>query len=357
MTIALLFTAGVILLVSGGEMLVRGSGRLAVSLGVPPLIVGLTVVAFGTSAPELAVSMQAIFTGQSPIAIGNVIGSNIFNVLVVLGLSALIVPLTVSTQLIRLDVPVMVSASVFMYLLASDGRLGPGDGALLATGIVAYTVFQILASRRKGENVEVEEVRGPRNVPLDLALIVGGIVTLILGSRWLVQGAVAVAQALGVSELVIGLTIVAAGTSLPEVVTSVVAALRGQRDIAVGNVVGSNLFNLLCVLGFSALLSPGGMLVAAEAIRFDIPIMLAVSAMCLPIFFGGYRIGRFEGALLFAYYIVYNAYLIMTAEQHHALPAFRIIFGYVLIPASVAFLLISTYHSWQDMRRGSSGAG
>lgn len=350
MTIALLFTAGVVLLVAGGELLVRGAARLASSLGVPPLIVGLTVVAFGTSAPELAVSLQAGFAGQSGIVLGNVVGSNIFNVLFILGLSALIVPLAVSAQLVRLDVPIMVCVSIVALLLSVDGRVSVGEGALLTAGGVAYAALQVLLSRRAPPAVGLEAARGPRSVPLDIVLIVVGIALLVLGSRWLVQGAVAIAQLLGASELVIGLTIVAAGTSLPEVATSIVAALRGQRDIAVGNVVGSNIFNLLFVLGLSAFLTPGPLLVPLEAIRFDIPIMLAVAVMCLPIFFGGYRIARLEGGILFGYYLVYATYLVLTAEQHDALPAFRIIFGYVLIPASVAFLLLSTYHSWRVTR-------
>jgi cation:H+ antiporter len=282
--------------------------------------------------------------------IGNVVGSNIFNVLFILGLSALIVPLAVSAQLVRLDVPIMVCVTIIALLLAVDGRISTGEGAFLAAGGVGYTALQVLLSRRAGPEFEVEEARGPRSMPLDITLIVVGIALLVLGSRWLVQGAVAIAQLLGASELVIGLTIVAAGTSLPEVATSIVAALRGQRDIAVGNVVGSNLFNLLIVLGFSALIAPGPVLVPFEAIRFDMPIMLAVTIMCLPIFFGGYRIARLEGGILFGYYVVYATYLVLTAEQHHALPAFRIIFGYILIPASVAFLLLSTYHSWRVMR-------
>ena len=354
MLIALLFVAGVILLVAGGELLIRGAARLATSLGVPPLIVGLTVVALGTSAPELAVCIQASLAGQPDIAVGNVIGSNIFNVLFILGLSALIVPLTVSVQLVRLDVPLMVAVSGIAYLLARNGRISFIEGLLLTLGGIGYTVLQIMLSRRPTVEVDVEEAHGARSIPIDLVLIVLGVGILVVGSRWLVQGAVALAQAMGASELVIGLTIVAAGTSLPEVATSIVAAVRGQRDLAVGNVIGSNLFNLFFVLGIVALTAPGGIPVPPEAIRFDLLIMLLVAVMCLPIFFGGYRIARFDGALLFAYYIVYTTYLVMTAGEHHALPAFRIIFGYVLIPASFTFLLLSTVHSWQEMRAGAA---
>ena len=293
--------AGLVLLVAGAEVLVRGAARLAAQFGIPPLIIGLTVVAFGTSAPETAVSVQAAFNGSGDLAIGNVIGSNIANILLILGMTALIAPLVVSRQLIRLDVPIMIGASLLVFALAWDGSLSRLDGALLFAGILAYTAFLIISSRRDKTTAADDEFAtefGLNEAPkpyaglINLGLIVVGLVLLVSGSNFLVEGAVSLARALGLSELVIGLTVVAVGTSLPELATSVMAAIKGERDIAVGNIVGSNIFNLLCVLGLASLVSPSAIPVAANALAFDFPVMIAVAIACLPIFFNGYSIKR-----------------------------------------------------------------
>jgi cation:H+ antiporter len=244
---------GLVLLVVGADLLIKGAARLASNFGVPALVIGLTVVAFGTSAPELAVSVKAAFSGQAELAIANVVGSNIFNVLFILGLAALISPLIISHQLIRQDVPIMVGISIVAVLMTLDGSINKLEAAILALGLVGYTWFLFYQGKQKGVDVsdgEVEEMLNA-NAPMwqNILLVVGGLILLVMGARWLVQSAIELATAWGVNEAVIGLTIVAAGTSLPEVVTSVVATLRGQRDIAVGNVVGSNIFNILCVLG------------------------------------------------------------------------------------------------------------
>ena len=254
-TIIFFLLLGLALLVAGAELLVRGASRLALRFGISPLVIGLTVVAFGTSAPELAVSVQSGLAGQSGIAVGNIVGSNIFNVLMVLGLSALITPLVVSQQLVRLDVPLMIGASMLLWIMALDGRIGLFDGLLLTSGIMAYTVFAIQQSRKESAPVQAEyaqELGEGENtwvgrLPVQITLIIGGLALLVLGAHWLVDSAVAIARTLGVSEVIIGLTIVAAGTSLPELATSVVAAMRGEREIAVGNVIGSCLFNLLSI--------------------------------------------------------------------------------------------------------------
>lgn len=256
-----------------------------------PRVIGLTVVAFGTSAPELAVTVQAGIADQADIAVGNIVRSNIFNVLFILGVSALIVPLVVSQQLARLDVPLMIGVSVLLLVMALDGRIGGFDGLLLIAGIVAYTVFALRQSRKESAAVQAEYAReygagklsALKRLPIQIALIAAGLALLVLGAHWLVGGAVAIARLLGVSELIIGLTIVAADTSLPEVATSVVAALRGERDIAVGNVIGSGLFNILAIAGIAAVVTPGGLEVAPALIRFDIPVMIAVALACLPI--------------------------------------------------------------------------
>lgn len=334
-----LLLAGLALLAVGGELLVRGASRMAAALGISPLVIGLTVVAFGTSAPEAAVTLQSGLAGRGDLALGNVVGSSIFNVLVVLGISALIVPLVVSQRLVRLEVPLLIGASALALLLGVDESIGRVDGAVLLTGAVAYTVYAVRRSRREDSAVAAEYAReyAPRRRPARLVaehviLLVAGVGLLVLGARWLVDGAAEVARALGMSELVIGLTIVAVGTSLPEVATSLVAALRRERDIAVGNVVGSNLFNILAVLGLGGLVVPEGVHVAPAALRFDLPVMLAVAVACLPIFFTGHLIARWEGGLFLAYYAAYTAYLVMAAAGHDALPAFSRVMGAFVIP-------------------------
>jgi cation:H+ antiporter len=347
-TVFALLVLGLVFLVGGAELLVRGASRLARAFGISPLVVGLTVVAFGTSSPELAVSVQSAFSGQADLALGNVIGSNIFNVLFILGLSALITPLVVSQQLVRLDVPLMIGASVLLLLLSLDGAIGRVEGALLFAGIVGYTVFLIRQSRRESGGGAAEAGAGEPESGGWLrngALVLAGLTLLVLGSRWLVGGAVEIATALGVSELVIGLTIVATGTSLPEVATSVLASIRGERDIAVGNVVGSNIFNLLAVLGLSGLVAPSGIEVARSALLFDIPVMIAVAIACLPIFFSGYLIARWEGALFLGYYIAYTAYLVIHAADHPMLPAFRTAMLLFVVPLTAITLGIVVYRS------------
>lgn len=323
--------AGLVVLVLGGEWLVRGASALAARFHIPPLIIGLTVVAFGTSAPELGVSLQAAFAGAADVAVGNVVGSNIFNVLFILGLSAMISPLVVSSQLIRFDVPLMIAISVLSWALARDGWISRLDGAILFLVLVGYILICIRFASRESKAVreefaaqfasdDADTAAGPSIHAGDpvwkcLMFIVIGLVTLGLGSRWLVEGAVSIATWWGVSQLVIGLTIVAAGTSLPEVVTSIVATIRGQRDIAVGNVVGSNIFNLSCVLGLSGIIAPGGVPVSPTAVSFDIPVMILVAALCLPIFFTGRTIARWEGAVFFIGYVAYTTYMIFTAAN------------------------------------------
>ena len=354
-----LFVVGLVLLIVGAELLVRGASRLAGALGISPLVIGLTVVAFGTSAPELAVSLQASLNGQPDLALGNVVGSNIANILLILGVSALVAPLIVSHQLIRLDVPLVIGSSLLLLLLALDGRVSTLEGVLLFSGAVAYTGFLVRQSRRETAAAAVDS-DSPAEAggawPINLGVVVVGLALLVLGSRWLVSGAVEFATLLGVSELVIGLTVVAVGTSLPEIATSVLATLRGEREIAVGNVVGSNLFNILLVLGLAAIISPAGISVPHAALTFDIPVMIAVAVACLPIFFTGHLIARWEGGVFLAYYIAYTLYLIMRATEHDALPAFSIaMLGFVL-PITAITLVVLLARSLAAARRGSGGA-
>jgi cation:H+ antiporter len=337
---------GLVLLVVGAEWLVRGASRLATAVGISPLVVGLTVVAFGTSSPELAVTIGSAYAGNADVAVGNVVGSNIFNVLFILGLSALLTPLVVARQLVRIDMPLVIAASVLVLVLGLDGRIGRLDGLLLFTGVVVYTAWLLRQSRREQADARTasdatEEAPSGRAAWLrNVGLVVVGLVLLVTGARMLVDGAVQMATALGVSELVIGLTIVAVGTSLPEVATSVLAGLRGERDIAVGNVVGSSLFNLLVVLGLGSLVAPGGVEVSQGAIAFDIPVMIAVAVVALPIFFTGYAIERWEGALLLGFYFAYVSYLVMEATTHAALPHFSAAMAWFVLPLTGVTLLV-----------------
>jgi cation:H+ antiporter len=343
---------GLIALVAGASLLVRGAAKLAVSFGISPLVVGLTVVAFGTSAPETAVSVGAVLQGKSDIAIGNVVGSNIFNVLFILGVSALIAPLVIHRQLVRQEVPIMIGASVILCVMALDSRIGRFDSALLAAMLVAYTMFLVVQSRRAGNEPDEAALaelplasRWDRHWSVQVLLILAGLVLLVVGADWLVDAATDFARALGVTDLVIGLTIVAAGTSLPEVATSVVATIRGQRDIAVGNVVGSNIFNILGCLGVSGLVAPGGLTVAQPLLSFDLWVMLAAAIACFPIFVTGRRIARWEGSLFLLYYLVYTVFLILAATHHAALRGFSDTMLEYVLPLTVIVLVVSLLRS------------
>lgn len=343
MTVALII-GGLMLLILGGELLVRGASRVAADFGIPALIIGLTVVAFGTSAPELAVSVRAAISGDAAIAVGNVVGSNIFNVLFILGLSALVAPLVVSSQLLRFELPLMIVVSCVVMVMALDGAIGRLDGLILCAALAGWLVMLALMSR--GEACEASSGEGAVAAPglhrhaINVALIVVGLALLVLGARWLVEGAVTLARLVGVSELVIGLTVVAAGTSLPEVVTSLVASVRGERDIAVGNVVGSNLFNMLAVLGISSLVAADGLAVSDSALRFDLPVMIGVAIACLPIFLTGGRIERWEGGLFFAYYIAYTTWVVLAATGHAALAPFSAAIGLFVLPLTAVTLIV-----------------
>jgi cation:H+ antiporter len=346
----LLFVGGLLALVLGASLLVRGASKLALSFGISPLVVGLTVVAFGTSAPEVAVSVGAVLKGQTDIAIGNVVGSNIFNVLFILGISALIVPLVVNVQLIRQEVPIMIGASLLLLALGLDGTLSFWDGAVLFALLVAYTAFLVIQSRKETkaaqdeyaqENKPAEAGAWDSKLPAQVALIVAGLAALVFGSEWLVSASVAFAKSIGVSDLIIGLTIVAAGTSMPEVATSITAAIKGERDIAVGNVVGSNTFNILGCLGVSGLVSGDlGLAMAPSLLSFDIWVMLAVALACLPIFMTGREIARWEGGVFVAYYFAYVAYLVLASQDHDSLPAFSVAMMSFAIPITVVTLIV-----------------
>ncbi|MBS3935069.1 MAG: calcium/sodium antiporter [Sulfuritalea sp.] len=345
----LMFLLGLAALVAGAELLVRGAGRLALSLGITPLVVGLTVVAFGTSAPEMAVSIDAVMVGNDDIAVGNVVGSNIANILVILGISALITPLLVHEQIIRQEIPIMIGVSLLLIVMAMDGNLGMIEGIVLFALLVVYTAFLVIQSRRANRATQEEfshefptaqASRWDAHWSVQGLLIVAGLGLLVLGADWLVDASVATARIFGISDLVIGLTIVAVGTSMPEIATSLVAAIRGERDIAVGNVVGSNIFNILGCLGLSAAISGDGIVVSEAARNFDVWVMLAVALVCLPIALTGREIARWEGALFIGYYAAYVTYLILAAQQHAQLQAFSAVMLTFVLPLTVIGLIV-----------------
>ncbi len=339
---------GLILLIAGAELLVRAAVRLAARLHVRPLLIGLSIVALGSSAPQMAVSLQAAFGQSSDIAVGSVIGSNIFNSLVVIGLSALIIPLRVARQLIRLDIPGMILASSLVFILALDEAFSRLDGVLLLALLALYLGL-LLRQSRHSARASSHHPAPPRRAPWlsSLALMLCGLLLLIGAGHLLLDAAVEVATDLGLSERIIGLTVVAVSTSLPGLATSLIAALRGQRDIAVGNVIGSNLFNLLGVLGITALVAPTPLSVSPNALDFDLPVMLGVAALCLPVFYSGYRVTRAEGVVFLGLYLVYGLHVVTFTTGMPLAARLENLMLFYILPALVAFLLFSSLRAWR----------
>ena len=315
MTLAILYLAlGLVLLYYGAEALVRGSSSLALRLGLSPLVIGLTVVAFGTSSPELVVSLKAGLTGQGNISVGNVVGSNICNLGLILGLCALVTPVATTSQIVRMDIPIMIAVTAFAIFLLSNGTLTRTEGTLLATLLLAYVIFSIRLARRQpadalgaefGEAVKVSK----RGLAVDLLMVAGGLVLLVFGARFLVDGAVIIARAFGWSEALIGLTVIAIGTSLPELATSLVAAVKKEADIALGNIVGSNIFNLLGILGITAMVTP---LAESGISLLDYAVMAVFALVLWPMAYHQKRITRLEGAILLAGYATYVSWLVLS---------------------------------------------
>lgn len=345
---------GIVLLVLGGELLVRGAASLARAVRISSLVIGLTVVAFGTSAPEMAVSVQAALKGSADVSVGNVVGSNIFNVLVVLGLSALVAPLIVSMSLVRRDVPLMILASLLLWLVCLDGSVNRLEGLTGLVLLVAWTTWLVMASRNESSSQvaqgadpdQLADLPRPQPVWLAVLLVLAGLAILVFGADRLIVGSIAIARALEVSELIIGLTIVAAGTSLPELMTSVIASLKGERDISVGNVIGSNVFNILGVMGMSAVASPQPVAVSADCLHFDMLVMIAVAFACLPIFLSGIILW-WEGALFVGYYVLYIWYLVLYQTGSSHLKTFEWVIAVFVGPLVVLTLGISL---WQGLR-------
>lgn len=311
-TSVFLLILSLIALYVGANWLVRGSSALAARAHISPLVIGLTVVAFGTSAPELIVSLSASLHAQGDIAIGNVVGSNIFNVCLILGVSAIIHPMQARTQLVKKDIPIMIVATLLFTVLFWNGKIGRWEGLLFFAGIVAYTSYSLYFARKQGLKEHLaadgeEAAPKPGRWYVDVLFLAAGLGVLVFASELLVDNAVFLAKSFGVSEAVIGLTIVAAGTSMPELATSVVAAFKKNPEIAVGNIVGSNIFNLLAIVGTTALVHP----ISAPAVNYvDLLVMLGTSALLLPIARTGYKINRWEGVGLVVIYVVYTLYLL-----------------------------------------------
>lgn len=358
---------GLVLLVSGGEFLVRGASALAGRFGISSLVIGLTVVSAATSAPELAVSLGAVLRDEPGLAVGNVVGSNIVNVLLILGLSALVIPLAVKRRLVRFDLPLMIVLSVLLLLVSLDGRISAVDGLILFFGVVVHTIMTVVVSRRDAKTaVNTREGTGDSatvdpadeegaalgaSVGRSLFFVLLGVALLVAGATLLVEGAANIATALGVSSLVVGLTVVAVGTSLPELATSIIAVRRGERDLAVGNVVGSNIFNIGVVLGLTALISLEGIPVSGAAVAFDIPVMLAAAVALLPIAFTGFAVARWEGSLFVVLYAAYTGYLVLAATAHDALEGFTVAMAWFVLPL-IALTLISFTAYEIGLRKG-----
>lgn len=359
--------AGLVLLVLGGEFLVRGASALAGRFGISSLVIGLTVVSAATSAPEFAVSVGAVLRDEPGLAVGNAVGSNIINVLLILGLSALVVPLAVKRRLIRFDLPLMVVLSVLLLLVSLDGRISAVDGLILFFGVVVHTIMSVVISRRDAKTaVNAREGTGEpatvdpageegaalsASVSRSLFFVLLGVALLVAGATLLVEGAVNIATTLGVSSLVVGLTVVAVGTSLPELATSIIAVRRGERDLAVGNVVGSNIINIGVVLGLTALISLEGIPVSGAAVAFDIPVMLAAAVALLPIAFTGFAVARWEGGLFVVLYAAYTGYLVLAATAHDALEGFTVAMAWFVLPL-IALTLISFTAYEIGLRKG-----
>ncbi len=313
------FLAGLAALVAGAEVMVRGATKIATRLGVSPIIVGLTIVAIGTSMPEMAIGVVSASEGSGALAVGNIAGANVINLLFVLGLSALILPLAIQIRTLRAELPVMAGVALLLWVLAADGGLSRINGVILVTGAIIYTGAVVWAARRETRDAAAEfdhtyppaPTSGGRTV-LHVGMMLGGIAVIVLGAQWLVDAAVGLARGFNVSDALIGLTVVAIGTTAPELVTTVVSTLRGERDIAIGNLLGSSIYNILLILGVTCLVSADGLQLPPELVRVDIPIMVAATLICIPIFISGRRVSRVEGGAMVGAYVAFLAFLLTT---------------------------------------------
>ena len=308
----LLVAVGLAMLYFGAEWLVRGSVTIANKFRVSQLVIGLTIVAFGTSTPELSVSISSAINGISDVALGNVVGSNIVNIALILGIAAVIRPLIVAKSAIKKEVPIMVGVAVLLVLISLDGKIGLEDGIALVAGIILFTIFSYKTSNKEEKDLENPSIGlnlAKKNLVSKSIILIGiGLALLTFGAMITVENAVTIAKSIGISERVIGLTLVAVGTSLPELVTSIVAAFRGHSDLSVGNIVGSNIFNILAILGVSATIAG---ISVVDSMYLDMSIMIAFSLVLIPIMRSGFVISRIEGVALVAAYFAYVGFLFL----------------------------------------------
>lgn len=350
----ILFIAGLVALIGGAELFLKAVDHFGLKWGVSPLIMGLTVVAFATGAPELAISIKAATSGNADLVLGNIIGSNIANILLILGITSLISPLNITRRMIRIDVPIVIVVSLVLFLLALDGILSPFDGMVLLVGFIGYSIFTYFQIQKSRDEESAEELfefegtvddltKGAFFYIKNVGFLLIGLGLIVLGSNWMVDSAVSIATKLGISQLVIGLTIVSIGTSLPEVATSLTSARKGNADIAVANVMGSNLYNVLLTLGLTLVIAPNALEVSKDALSLDLPFMLAVSIVCIPIFIAGFNLTRTDGLIFLFYYVTYLAYLVMNSMGS----AYAIYIEYVMIwaivPATVMYVIWRIY--------------
>lgn len=351
----LLFVLGLVGLITGAELFLKAIDHFGLKWGVSPLIMGLTVVAFATGAPELAISIKAAFSGSADLVLGNIIGSNIANILLILGITAIISPINITRRVIRIDVPIVITISVVVYLMSIDGGLSTVDGVILLMGFLAYSYFTYVQIKNNSNEEEKEgETFQYHLSPDELekgtffyikngGLLLIGLALIVLGSNWIVDSAVIIARILGLSELVIGLTIISIGTSLPEVATSLSAARKGNADIAVANVMGSNLYNVLLTLALTLIIAPNVLEVSKDAITLDLPFMVLVSMACIPIFIAGFNLTRVDGALFLSYYVTYLTYLVLNAINSPIVSTMQGVILYAAIPLTILYMMWRIY--------------
>jgi cation:H+ antiporter len=346
--IVITFIAGLAALIGGAELFLKGVDHFGVKWRISPLIMGLTVVAFATGAPELAISLQAAVSGNADLVLGNIIGSNIANILLILGISAMIKPLVVKLRVVQIDVPIVIGASILLYVIAQDGKLTTIDGVWLLLGLLGYSIFTFFQIKQERENQPEETDFEAEQRKLssgwffyvkNIGFLVIGMGLIVKGSDWMVDSAVELATILGLSQLVIGLTIVSIGTSLPEIATSIATIRKGNTDMAVANVMGSNLYNILLTLGLTVVIAPEVLMVSPAAIALDIPFMIAVSIACIPIFIAGFDITKFDGFMLLFYYGSYVTYLVLDAIGSSFESTMEMVMLYAVIPATLIYII------------------
>lgn len=358
--VVILFIAGLIALIGGAELFLKGVDRFGIKWGISPLIMGLTVVAFATGAPELAISLQAAVNGSADLVLGNIIGSNIANILLILGICTLVKPLAITLRVVRIDVPIVIGASVLLYVLAMDGQLTTLDGLWLVLGLITYSVFTFFQIKKERDGRPPEERTKEEIEALatgwffyvkNLGFLIIGLAFIVLGSSWMVDSAIEIATILGLSELVIGLTIVSIGTSLPEVATSVATIRKGNADMAVANVLGSNLYNILLTMGLTLVLAPNILTVSAAAIVFDLPFMVAVSIACIPIFVAGFNLTLTDGIIFLLYYSMYLTYLVLDAVNSSYESLMEDIVLWAVLPGTLLYMIIRVIIHRRDLKR------